>query len=202
MYVSIQGGPLLERQQQDTFTYVSGGKLMPSREFLTLLAEGRIRQDPGFEERARQRREAALAKRAAAQTAAGAAPEPQPASQPASQPALIPNRVDDEWEKYTRDFIERHRLDKEQSAAAWRILRNCQEQRTRYLRSKRDRLAALEEQLRSKKSAEDGGRLMRELAELKKPVERIFEEQLKPRLDGLLTRRQRDEAKADSSQGP
>lgn len=210
MYVAVQSGPLLEKQKEDTFTYVSGGTLIPGREFLTLRAEGRLREDPGFEERARQRREAALARRAAAEkaAAAGSAPQPasqspsQPASQSASRPAIVPNRVDDEWEKYTREFIERHRLDKDQSASAWRILRSCQEQRTRYLRSRRDRMDALEVQLRNRKSTEDGERLLRELAEIRKPVERIFEEQLKPRLDALLTRRQREQAHADSSKEP
>ena len=112
-----------------------------------------------------------------------------------SQPAIVRNKVDDEWEKYTRDFVRRYELNKDQSAAAWRVLKSCQEQRTAYLRSRRDQIAHLEAKLRAPKSDDDREKLPRQLEELKKPIQQIFEERLKPKLDRLPTRAQREAAK-------
>lgn len=102
-----------------------------------------------------------------------------------------------EWERYSREFIARFKLDDQQRNAARRILRDCQEQRGRYLASKRERIVRLQKRLSANKSGK-ADRLLREfenarreLKELKRPVVKIFEKQLKPRLDKLPTRAQR-----------
>ncbi|MCH7871982.1 MAG: hypothetical protein IID33_09820 [Planctomycetes bacterium] len=125
-----------------------------------------------------------------------------------------------EWERYTREFVARFKLDDQQHNAARRILRDCQEQRGRYLASKRERIDQLQKRLSANES-DKADRLLREfenarreLKELKRPVVKIFEKQLKPRLDKLPTRAQRaaaektgkhnaaDERKSDAGGGP
>ena len=114
--------------------------------------------------------------------------------------------AEDEWERYTRTFIARFELDDEQRNSAWRIMRDCQQQRARYLASKRARVVQLQRRLSENKSDEAEKPLreitnaLRELEELKRPVVKIFEKQLKPRLDKLPTRAQRAAAAEKSGQ--
>jgi hypothetical protein len=49
----------------------------------------------------------------------------------------------------------------------------------------------IEERLSAKKTEGEGQRLLADLEELRKPIQDIFEKQLKPRLDKLPTRAQR-----------
>ncbi len=176
-------------------TYGTGGRLFTSDEYLGLVKAGKIESDPRLAEKLRRALEAGAVEGADEAPERRTAPQP-PA--PASQPAIVPNRVDDAWEKYTRGFIQRYRLNDEQTQKAWSILRDCQRQRTSYLRSRREQIGAFEERLLLKKSAADRDELLRKLEELRKPIERIFEERLKPRLDKLPTRAQRKAAETTS----
>lgn len=109
------------------------------------------------------------------------------------------------WEKYTREFIRRHKLDDDQGQKAWSICRECQELAREYVSRKREDIEKLEKRL-ADESASPTSRpaadaAEKELADLLRPVERIFEERLKPGLDALLTREQRQRASdADRSQ--
>jgi hypothetical protein len=108
------------------------------------------------------------------------------------------------WEKYTREFIRRHSLDNDQIQKAWSICRECQELAREYVSRKRADLEKLEKRLAdqpaSPASQPAADAAEKELADLLRPVEGIFEERLKARLDALLTREQRQRASdADKS---
>jgi hypothetical protein len=135
---------------------------------------------------------------------------PQPATNPSAEdagPATRPasaavreasKSFESEWEAYTRRFIKEYRLDAEQARKAWRICRNCeglgrayvQEHRAEFdeWQTRKDALAAAaaDEQAKQKDTVD------RRRADLLAPVQRIFEERLKPDLDKLPNDRQRE----------
>lgn len=109
------------------------------------------------------------------------------------------------WEQYTREFIERYKLDPGQTQKALDILKDCKEQAASVLRSKAAQIEALDKRIEALKGATGGdakerGKAMTELTEtrgkLVEPLDRIFEKQLKPRLEKLPTRAQRQAAEA------
>lgn len=105
-----------------------------------------------------------------------------------------------EWEAYTRRFIAKYSLSEPQAEKALSVLKNCQERARRYLSGKRSAIEALEKRARdlrrpdSKSSTADLAKVADKLAKLRKPLDDIFEKQLKPRLDKLPTRAQRKAA--------
>lgn len=108
-----------------------------------------------------------------------------------------------EWEQYTRQFIEKFQLNDDQTQKALDILKDCQEQGERYLRGKESQLSALEARSQAAqnpgKDAKPGrgdeqNKLQQERQKLFEPLTKIFEKQLKPRLDRLPTRAQRKAA--------
>ena len=107
-----------------------------------------------------------------------------------------------EWEKYVREFIEKYKLDDAQSQRAWSILKSCQEQAAKHMKKRKTQLERLDKKIKtlSEPSAKEKGQ-REELAKLKErrgkllePVGRIFEGRLKPRLEKLPTRAQREAA--------
>jgi hypothetical protein len=103
-----------------------------------------------------------------------------------------------EWEAYTRKFIETHKLDEGQQNAALAILKDCQERGRSYVDSRRERFEQLEKdkaglaKLASEERAKRAAALERRERDLRRPVDQIFERQLKPRLEKLLTAKQRE----------
>lgn len=95
-------------------------------------------------------------------------------------------QIESEWERYTREFIARYKLDQKQTTIAERLLRRCQSRGNDYVTRRR---AAFQEAGRSG----DAERL----DALRAPIGEIFEKQLKPGLDRIPTRAQR--AAAESS---
>ncbi|MBI5863222.1 MAG: hypothetical protein HZB38_01660 [Planctomycetes bacterium] len=174
--------------------FVAGKPPVASDEYLRLRKEGAVQTDPRLIERGKELMRRSQLAAAGAENSGGGPP----AAGPASQPAIVPNKVDDEWERYTREFIHRYALDSEQRQKAQLILHECQERRTTYLRTKKDALNKIEMKLLSKPADSEKSRVTEQVAEMLKPVERIFEEQLKPRLDRLPTRAQREAAKKDA----
>lgn len=75
------------------------------------------------------------------------------------------------------------------------ILKNCQEQGRRYLKKHGSKLDILEARVRELRAARSDAKQVdaakRQFAEAAAPLDKIFEEQLKPRLDRLPTRKQR-----------
>ena len=108
------------------------------------------------------------------------------------------DRFETQWEAYTRVFIERYRLSDEQAQKAWTICKDCQAQGRAYVASRRHvfeeidrRLALIEGSGCSDDDKARRRRLEAERAMNREPLTRIFERQLKPRLDRLPTRAQR-----------
>jgi len=116
--------------------------------------------------------------------------------------------VESEWEAYTRRFIEKYRLDAEQSEKAWQILKTCQQHAHGYLTRRRAEFERLEKEVRGLTQLSGTARLARaaainELAsKLAQPLEEIFERQLKPRLETLPTRKQRAAAEGSPETQP
>ena len=111
------------------------------------------------------------------------------------------------WSKYVADFIERHELNEDQTHKAQAILSDCQakaEQKTMHLRM---RCAPLLTELdaRGELKPDQQRRLDGLLGSVREAVDKIFTTQLKPRLERLPTRaqkeaaEQRDAAKAEGS---
>jgi len=106
------------------------------------------------------------------------------------------------WEKYVREFIETYKLNDEQSQKAHAVLEDCKSQRDRYLRGHKGQIEQLDKQLEELKKSKDKKRasqlsaLSAKRNQLMEPMERIFEQQLKPRLERLPTRAQRRAAEA------
>ncbi len=100
------------------------------------------------------------------------------------------------WERYTREFIARYRLNDDQSQRAWRIHAECRDNANAYLASKKVELERIDERVveAATADADDARRrdkLLAALTRLLEPIDGIFESQLKPRLEKLPTRAQR-----------
>jgi hypothetical protein len=106
-------------------------------------------------------------------------------------------QVESQWEAYTRHFIERYRLNKEQSDKAWAILKDCQERANRYLAKRERDFEKLDKEAEAARKSDTKDRAQRLPAidkrhrKLMQPIDDIFEKQLKPRLEKLPTSAQR-----------
>ncbi len=146
----------------------------------------------------------------------------------ALQPKVAGKNFKSEWEKYVRDFIQKYQLNDEQTQRANAVLAECETAAERVMTSKKSDLERIEKregELKAvagptaakppgdpkvageAKSATEGKN--KELAELTKrreellaPINRIFEDQLKPKLEKLPTRAQRKAAEEKSSKSP
>lgn len=98
------------------------------------------------------------------------------------------------WERYTLEFIRRYRLEPDQAEAAKFVLWDCQEQAQEHLAAHRDEIL---EAVRGIHAGPGGAAKARaRLEALRTPLDRIFERQLKPRLETIPTRQQRREAES------
>lgn len=144
------------------------------------------------------------------------------------QPKVAGKNFESEWEKYVREFIQKYQLNDEQTQRANAVLAECEAAAERVMTSKKSELERIEKRESELKSAggptaakpagepkaageakiaTDGKN--KELAELTKrreellaPINRIFEDQLKPKLEKLPTRAQRKTAEEKSSKPP
>ncbi|MCA9242973.1 MAG: hypothetical protein KDA32_03385 [Phycisphaerales bacterium] len=109
-------------------------------------------------------------------------------------------RQESDWERYTREFCEKYELNDEQRQRAQSILTDCEKQRDRYLEKKKATLEDLDKriaELRQSKDKDAGTQvttLTQQKTDLEAPVQRIFDRQLKPRLERLPTSAQRKAA--------
>lgn len=134
------------------------------------------------------------------------------------QPKGVGKNFESEWEKYVRDFIQKYQLNDEQTQRANAILADCEAQAERQLAGKKSELERIEKREGELKAvpaagakgaapdakspdAKGGDNKGKETAELAKkrdeilaPINRIFEDQLKPKLEKLPTRAQRKAA--------
>ncbi len=106
------------------------------------------------------------------------------------------------WERYTLDFIDRYRLDRQQAQRAWLILRQSQTDAQRVLTTEKRTVQTIE-RLASrlpKTEARQRGALREQIrklsARLEQRLDAIFKTRLKPGLERLPTRAQRRAAEA------
>lgn len=137
----------------------------------------------------------------------------QPPAQPQNQrgrrggPAVAnSDQFASEWERYVVDFSKRHNLDDAQKQAAQKILRDVQEQANRYISGKRPQIEMIDKQIASAGGGSDAAarsqKLRSERQQLLDPIQRMFEKQLKPRLDRIPTRAQRQAAETPDRKAP
>ena len=197
------GTPLtFQNRRPVKFGYWDGEKAVSFAELMERIETGELAMGPSV---ARIRaRWAALGSPSQAMATLGLSPSV--AGGVTSQPAGSTNiklTFETEWEAYTRDFINRYRLDDEQAQKAWSVCAECQRLGRTYLGRRQTKLAEFEQrlaQLQSRPTAqreEAVKRLSVEREALVAPLQQIFEQQLKPRLDQLPTRAQRDKAKPE-----
>ncbi len=98
------------------------------------------------------------------------------------------------WEKYTREFISTYKLDEEQTQRAWMILRGCQDVATRHVLRYHDELDRLSKAHVAPQDATSRNEHEKRLQELLRPIDDLFEQRLKPRLEKLPTASQRKAA--------
>lgn len=116
-----------------------------------------------------------------------------------------------QWDKYVEDFIQRYKLDDAQQQQAHSILNDCKTQASRYLQGRKSTIDRIDKQIAALKAAVSGqgadarkrsqqvSELNKQKDKLREPVGRIFEKQLKPRLERIPTRAQRREAEKAAS---
>jgi hypothetical protein len=113
-----------------------------------------------------------------------------------------------QWEKYVREFIEKYKLNDEQSQKAYAVLEDCEAQANRYVQGRKGQIEQYDKQIEELKSSKDKekSKKIAELTEkrnqLMSPIDRVFEKQLKPRLEKLPTRAQRRAAEAAAKKKP
>jgi len=125
-------------------------------------------------------------------------------------PTVYPAGVDplSQWEAYVRDFIQRYQLDEAQTARANAILKECQEAANRLIERRKAEFERIDKQLQelSQSPSPDKIKQLTELNErrnkLLEPINEIFEKQLKPRLEKLPTRAQKQAAEQSGRPGP
>jgi len=112
--------------------------------------------------------------------------------------ARMPHYRDALWEAYVRRFIQVYKLNAEQSEKALAILHDCQQRAVAIVKRHAPTLEKLER--RAEQASATGNKPDERAAEASKnarqqrddAIQGIFDEQLKPRLEKLPTRAQRD----------
>jgi len=184
IYVSDHGTRPSTRGRWD------GEKIVPDAEYVRRLIAGEIQEGENFKRlfwRSAPRQD----------SAPGAASDGPGEPGLRRPPRAEPKTPESDWEAYVRRFIEKYKLDAAQAEKAHAILKSCQEHADKYVASKKSALEKLDEQAAALRDsdAQDGdaqaARIAERRRELRKPIDEIFEKQLKPRLDKLPTRAQR-----------
>lgn len=139
-----------------------------------------------------------------------AKPEPKPKTAPkrpttnrtTATPTQNPKTFETVWDKYVRDFIAKYKLNPAQTQKAEAILASCKRQGQQVVRRNEKRFEQIDAQLaelrkdrqRDKAKTDLIKRYEEQRAKLVQPLSDIFEKRLKPQLDKLPTRAQREAA--------
>lgn len=111
-----------------------------------------------------------------------------------------------QWEAYVRDFIQRYQLDESQTQKAQSILKDCQELAQRQMQKRKPEIERLDKKLatlpESKDKPKEVAEINQQRTKLLEPITEIFEKQLKPRLERLPTRAQRQAAEQAGRPNP
>lgn len=202
--IGVEAGMLVEKQNADGTTVNrplvwDGTKAVTQEEFGERETVGEIELGPTYrrllaQRKAKEALQPTLTGRARGEAAGGR-----------NRRARDARTFESEWTAYTRRFIQRYRLDAEQRQKAWGILQHCQQRANAHVARYQAEFERLDCKLRAAQEAKDGKQLLalKHLrAELTAPIERIFQEALKPRLETLPTRAQRRAAEATSRPSP
>jgi len=117
------------------------------------------------------------------------------------------------WEQYVRAFIARYELNEEQCGRAWSTLGECRRKAHAHLERSADEFTKIDDELRSfvdeaaksvdassrERAKEVVAQLEARRAKLLEPVGEVFEHDLKPDLETLPTREQREKAERKPS---
>ena len=111
------------------------------------------------------------------------------------------------WEAYVKVFCDKYSLDHEQREAAYRILRDCQSRAEQFISRNADKIREIEDELATLQKLdlpppEAIDAFQAGLIRLFEPINTIFERQLKPRLEKLPTRAQREAATSQPASAP
>ena len=120
----------------------------------------------------------------------GAAPSAEPAP---AKSTTAPVAMKDDWEKHVDAFILKYKLDPEQKQKAITRLREAQQQRDDYLRSKSAEMDRIATAMKSAKTDEEKKKAQEDFEKFNAPVNRRYE-QLNNYLETLPTRKQRQES--------
>jgi hypothetical protein len=195
MSIMPQGQAAAERAKKQVESGLSqfphrvwnGAEAVTHEEYRAARSAGQVREGPTIQA-VRQRAARAPARQVES-------PGPQRGASLTSVSKLL-----SEWEQYLHQFIARYKLSEEQSQKALAVLKDCQEQGKQYLNRNKAKIEQLEARLRSVQESRqpDAGKqraaILAQMARVREPIENIFENQLKPRLDKLPTRAQRKSA--------
>ncbi|MBW7906927.1 MAG: hypothetical protein LC135_07355 [Phycisphaerae bacterium] len=208
-FIGIEPGrevQVISSPQKAEVRFWDGARLIDTAEYVARVRDGSLVPGPGVK-RTMARIRASNAQRLAREQAG---------LEPATLSAAIENMrrygtnrrgaglrpFESEWEAYTRRFIETYRLDEEQRQRAWSICDECQERGREYIERRRSELRALDaeglglQELPKDVQPARAQQLNERRARLLEPLQRIFDAQLRPRLDKLPTRAQRAAAEA------
>jgi|GEM_PF-1044020 len=120
----------------------------------------------------------------------------------AASPGGAGTDFESQWDAYVRDFIQKYKLDEEQQQRAYAILKQCKEEARAYVDKRKSTIEDLDRRIQAlagsgdKEKAAELGKLNEKKTKLMAPVNMIFEKRLKPRLEKLPTRAQREAAEA------
>ncbi len=191
--IGVEAGMTVEKVNADQTIEVrvfDGTKAVSQAEFNRRYRAGEIELGPTF------LRSLAQADAREAQREAARQEPAKPIERAESSSAWdgVQHLVESEWAAYTRRFVVRLKLDDEQSQKAWLILRQCQELADKHIKSHEADFERLDRPLQAAREADDAKELSaleQRRAKLMEPMNLIFEEKLKPRLDAIPTRAQR-----------
>lgn len=101
------------------------------------------------------------------------------------------------WAKYTEEFIKRYALDEDQAQKARQVLHDAEERARQAVASRREPLSQVEADLETaarEQNQERRAEADRRLKDLLRPLDDLFNDMLKPRLESIPTRKQRETA--------
>ena len=173
-----------------------GAQGVPAEEFREAVRAGRAQYGPTFEHLRAQA------------SSAGHDGHGYPVAPAGGASILSAETLLSEWERYVRAFVAKYDLTEEQTQKALRMLKVCQDQANRYLHKHKADFEQFHDRARKARAlsgspaARERAAIDRERRGLREPVDEIFEKRLKPQLQKLPTRAQRQAAEAKVTSQP
>lgn len=174
-----------------------GSQIVPREEFDRRVAAGELQYGPNFLRNTQQIREGKVPGAFSTSVSDGSSsPDSGHANaggDDGSQAGAVGSiaRRESEWERYTRRFIERYRLDDSQRQKALLLLKACEDSAQDYIKAHKTELDEYERRIAELKTDRERAEAAQRDHELLAPLTRILEERLKPGLEKLPTRAQR-----------